>query len=271
MARTRVAITTALLCAGLLGACGSDDPTDSETTGDDTTTGSETTDESAHPGDNSDNDTDGTDSGGRDTDGTGGDGPGSEGAGSDGGDRSGEDATPDEDDVSAGSEEQDQGEGGARVTGPASFSAPTMPGDMTIEVDVPDGWEAFGVEEAFTDYDLVTLEAGDIEGDDFRTIVVTDQNLGIDAQDVYDLMFEAYATDEDFSEVTQLDPADIDGSEFHGLEAVATMSSGQSRVQYWFGDVGESVLGIYVYSAGTEQIPDEMNDIRDSIVFVPAQ
>lgn len=161
-------------------------------------------------------------------------------------------------------EETVEAEKGEAAGGSFTGAAETGP---SVTITAPEGWELYGAEDAFSPFDIVTAEKFDEAGYG-QSIIVTDQNLGIGADEVFETTLEVYQeSSETHSDVKVLDPITVDGVEFQGLEAVADLSSGNLRIQYWFGEVDGAVLGIYVEHSGDEEIPQSVLDIRDTITF----
>ena len=160
-------------------------------------------------------------------------------------------------------EETVEAEKGEAAGGSFTGAAETGP---SVTITAPAGWKLYGAEDAFSPFDIVTAEKFDESGYG-QSIVVTDQNLGIGADEVFETTLEVYRDTETHSDVRVLDPIIVDGVEFQGLEAVAVLSTGSLRIQYWFGEVDGAVLGIYVEHSGDEEIPHSVLDVRDTITF----
>jgi len=136
----------------------------------------------------------------------------------------------------------------------------------TVSITAPPGWDLYGSGDGLTEYDIVTAEMIGEAGLS-QLVVVSDQNLGISREETYETALGVYEEKDAYADVTALDPISIDGAEFLGIEAVAQMSAADLRVQYWFGEVDGSVLGIYVQHSSAEPIPDSLLSVRDSITF----
>lgn len=166
---------------------------------------------------------------------------------------------PADDELPEETAESEEEAAGGTFTGAAETGPP-------VTITAPAGWELYGAEDAFSPFDIVTAEKFDESGYG-QSIVVTDQNLGIGADEVFETTLEVYRDTETHSDVRVLDPITVDGVEFQGLEAVAALSTGSLRIQYWFGEVDGAVLGIYVEHSGDEEIPHSVLDVRDTITF----
>lgn len=158
-------------------------------------------------------------------------------------------------------------------TGEGTFTAPTLSGRVNLTIDAPEGWEAYGVEEAITNFDLITLMKGGTGPEDpLESIIVSDQQIGLDAQGTMESMYQSYGSDaERYSGLTELAPLTLDGTQFVGFEVVSNTQSGTSRIQYWFADIDDTVIGIFVHhGSGDEPMPDELIALRDSLTINPA-
>lgn len=179
----------------------------------------------------------------------------------------GPDASPETDPADGAGESPDRAvdEGAAQSGG--SLTAMTLSGGTHVTMTAPEGWRLFRVDEALADFDILTATRGGVDAP-LQTVVVSDQQLGLDAHGVYETALSVHeSSPENYSEITVLDPITVDGIEFIGFEALVHLPSGDARIQNWYGDADDTVLGIYLHhGVGSESIPDDVIAIRDSLI-----
>ncbi|WP_054952792.1 hypothetical protein [Flaviflexus massiliensis] len=154
-----------------------------------------------------------------------------------------------------------------------TFSATTLKGQTQLTIDVPEDWEVFGVEEAITDFDLITMMKGGTGDFPLESIILTDQDLGVDAATTMQSMYDSYAANSAvYQDLTMLDPITIDGVEFVGFDVISNTQVGTSRIQYWFADLEDTVLGAFVhYGSAEEPMPQHLTDLLHTLQIEPAK
>ena len=148
----------------------------------------------------------------------------------------------------------------------------TRSGKTIIGMDVLEGWTVYGAEGGLSVFDLIGAKRGGSgqEGDKFETIIVIDALANIPASEVADIAYDlAIADSEYLSNFVKIEPVTIGGLVFVGWEADGNDQFGPYREQYLYRNVDDSVLHIWVHSAGPAPLNADLIAFRDSLTFEP--
>ena len=149
----------------------------------------------------------------------------------------------------------------------------TRSGKTIIGMDVLEGWKVYGAEGGLSALDLIGAKRGGSgkEGDEYETIIVSDFLTTISAAEASDIAYETYMTEhEDLSNFVKIEPVTVGGIAFFGWEADGNDEFGPYRDQHLYGNVDDSVLDIYLHSAGPAPLNADLVAFRDSLTFDPA-